>query len=122
MTTLQFLSIMPLAGYGDFWKFPREIRDLIYAEYFSVDTAPALEKYLEASKSGAILYITEPDTSLLRVSRALYRETQPVRIYRNYTLHVTDISSFGRTAVRVVDYSGSQRMFQPKSQSKRTCF
>ena len=71
---------MPLASYGDFAKFPREIRDMIYAEYFSVDTAPALEKYLENSKSEAILYVAEPDTTLLRVSRALYKETQPVRI------------------------------------------
>jgi hypothetical protein len=80
MTTLQFLGIMPLSSYGDFWKLPREIRDMIYAEYFSANTAPALEKYLEASKSQAIFYITEPDTSLLRASRALYRESRPVRI------------------------------------------
>jgi hypothetical protein len=71
---------MALTNYGDFGKLPREIRDLIYAEYFSVDTAPALEKYLETSKSGAILYVTESDINLLRVSRALYWETQPVRI------------------------------------------
>jgi hypothetical protein len=78
MTALQFLGIMPLASYGDFGKFPREIRDLIYAEYFSVDTPTTLEKYLEASKSEPLLYVTEPDTCLLRASRALYRETQPV--------------------------------------------
>jgi hypothetical protein len=71
---------MPLASYGDLGKFPREIRDLIYEEYFSVATAPALEKYLSASKTEAILYVTKPDTSLLRASRALYRETQPVCI------------------------------------------
>jgi hypothetical protein len=115
MTTLQFLGIMQLASYGDFAKLPREIRDLIYAEYFSVDTAPTLEKHLETSKSEAILYVTEPDTSLLRASRALYWETQPVRILQKYTLHVTDVNSFGRTVVRAVDYSGSQRMSQPKS-------
>jgi hypothetical protein len=78
MTTLHFLGIMPLASYGDFAKFPREIRDLIYAEYFSVDAPATLEKYLEASKSEPLLYVTEPDTCLLRASRALYRETQPV--------------------------------------------
>jgi len=71
---------MPLASYGDFGKLPREIRDMIYAEYFSVDTAPTLEKFLKANKSEAMLYVTKPHMSLLRVSRALYRETQPVRI------------------------------------------
>jgi hypothetical protein len=72
---------MSLTSYGDFGKFPREIRDMIYADYFSVDTAPTLEKHLESSKSKAILYITKPDTSLLKTSRALYRETQPVCIF-----------------------------------------
>ncbi len=70
--------MMPLASYGEFGKFPREIRDMIYAEYFSVDTPASLDKYIDTSKPRAILFVTKPDTGLLRASRALYRETWPV--------------------------------------------
>lgn len=80
MTTLQYFGIMPLASYGDFGKFPREIRDLIYAEYFSIDAPATVKKHLEKSRSDPVLYVTEPDTALLRASRALYRETQAVGI------------------------------------------
>jgi hypothetical protein len=72
---------MSLTSYGAFGKLPREIRDMIYLEYFSVDSPSNLEKYLAPlgqSNPEAIFYITEPDTGLLRTSRALYMESQPV--------------------------------------------
>jgi hypothetical protein len=78
MTAIQLVGRMPISSYGDFGKLPREIRDLIYAEYFSVDAPETLEKYLDQSKSEPLLYVTQPDTGLLRASRALYRETRSV--------------------------------------------
>jgi hypothetical protein len=115
MTTLQFLGIMPLASYGDFGKFPREIRDMIYAEYFSVDTPATLEKYLEPSKSEAILYVTKPDSNILRVSCAIYTEAMPVGTPTEILSRVTDIGSFGGIIVKVVDYSASQRISQSET-------
>lgn len=78
MATLQFTGIMPFSSYGDFARLPREIRDQIYEEYFSTDSPPSLERYLETNESEVVLFVNGPDHSILRVSRALYRESYPV--------------------------------------------
>ena len=89
MRPSQFLHMMPLTSYGDFGNLPREIRDMIWAEYFSVATLVTLEKYLETAKYEPTLYVTEPNTGLLRASRPIYQETKPVGSH-THTLTVLD--------------------------------
>jgi hypothetical protein len=93
-TSLYIVGTMPFTSYGDFGRLPREIRDQIYEEYFAVDSPTSLEKYLENNESGVTFYITQSDKSLMRVSRALYREIHPVGTPQIFNMHVTDIASF----------------------------
>jgi hypothetical protein len=69
---------MSMQAYGDFGLFPREIRDQIYEEYFSVWSWYDLQHYKRVDEAQVALYVAGPNVTLLRVSRALCQEALPV--------------------------------------------
>jgi hypothetical protein len=69
---------MPMQAYGDFGLLPREIRDQIYEEYFSVWRWCDLQHFKRVDEAQVALYIAGPNAALLRASRALYQEALPV--------------------------------------------
>lgn len=72
---------MAVDGYGTFGLLPREIRDQIYEDLFSVTSVKDIAEHARRSKVVFSAYVAQPYTSILMASRALYREALPVVLH-----------------------------------------
>jgi hypothetical protein len=84
---------MSMQTYGNFQLLPREIRDQIYEEYFSIWCLDDLKNFQGVDEAQVTLYIAGPSVGLLRASRALYQEALPVSKRDKFTItsELTDL-------------------------------
>ena len=69
---------MAVDGYGALARFPREIRDQIYEDLLTVTDVGPIAKLARSPRVVLSVYVAQPNTNILRVSRALYHEILPV--------------------------------------------
>jgi hypothetical protein len=94
---------MAIDGYGTFALLPREIRDQIYEDLFSVANVKDIAEYARNSQVVFSAYVAQPDTSILRASRALYREALPVVFHPNFSFTRLTLCRFGRKSTKLAD-------------------